>query len=107
MYFFLIFTFNFFLQCPVTPVEIELFHVGDDVNILEPYDGIIARTKRIQSLTKIHGVTIEDTDANIVVLYVSSIILVAYEDPMDGCQCLKETEMSFIWWPKIYLKKLT
>ena len=50
---------------------------------------------------------LEETDANIVVLSVSSNIPVAYEDPMDGCELLKETEKSFIRWPKIYLKKMT
>jgi len=52
-------------------------------------------------------VPLEETDANIVVLSVSSNIPVAYEDPMDGCKRLKETEQSFIRWPKIYLKKMT
>ena len=74
---------------------------------MDPYDGAIAWNGRIQSLTKIHGVPLEETDANIVVLSVSSNIPVAYEDPMDGCKRLKETEQSFIRWPKIYLKKMT
>ena len=69
----------------------ELFLVGDDVNILDPYDGAIVGIGRIQSLTKIHGVPLEETDANIVVLSISSNIPIAYEYPMDGCECLKET----------------
>ena len=102
-----VYFFILFWQCPVTPTETELFLVGDDVNILDPYDGAIAGTGRIQSLTNIHGVPLGETDANIVVLSVSSNIPVAYEDPMDGCERLKETEKSFIRWPKIYLKKMT
>ena len=103
--FFLYLCIFFLEQWPVAPVETGSFHVGDDVNILDPYDGAITGTERIQSLTNIHGVPLEETNANIVVLSISSNIPIAYEDLMDGFESLKETEKSFIRWPKIYLKK--
>ena len=94
MHFFSYICVYFFIllwQCPVTLAETELFHVGDDVNILDPYDGAIIGTGWIQSLTKIHGVPLEEADANIVVLSTSSDIHVEYEYPMNGYERLKET----------------
>ena len=53
----------------------------------------------------IHGVLLNPEDANINVIDVTSNIHVAYEDPIDGCEHMKETVKSFIRWPKKYLRK--
>ena len=45
----------------------------------------------------IHGVPLGLEDANVNVIHVTSNIPLAYDDKIDGCECLKETEISFIW----------
>jgi hypothetical protein len=75
------------------------------VNILDPYDSAISGTGYIQSLTVIHGVPLGLEDANVCVMNVTSNIPLAYEDKIDGYECLKQMERSFIRWPKKYLKK--
>ena len=86
-----------FWQFPLNLVEPEVFHVGDKVNILDPYNGVIARNIRIQLLSMIHRVPLGPKDTNVNVIHVTSNILLAYEHKIDGCECLKETEISFIW----------
>jgi len=75
------------------------------VNILDPYNGVIAGTGYIQSLVVIHGVPLGPEDANVCVINVTSNIPLAYEDKIDGYEHLKHIERSFIQWPKKYLKK--
>ena len=53
----------------------------------------------------IHGVPLGPKDANVNVIHVTSNTPLAYEDKIDGHECLKETEMSFIRWPKKFLGK--
>ena len=51
MYFFCLYLciiFFCFWQFPLTPTECEVFQVGDEVNILDPYDGDIVGTRMIQ-----------------------------------------------------------
>jgi hypothetical protein len=59
------------------------------VNILYPYDSVIIGTGYIQSLSVIHGVPPGLQDANVNVMNVTSNILLAYEDKIDGYEHLK------------------
>ena len=52
----------------------------------------------------IHGVSLDPEDANVNVIHVTSNIPLAYEYKIDGFERLKETEMSFIRWPKKFLE---
>jgi hypothetical protein len=53
----------------------------------------------------IHGAPLGPGEANIIVINVRGNVLIAYEDKIDVCESLKETEMSFIRWSKKYLRK--
>jgi len=68
------------------------------VNILDPYDGAIAKIVRIHSLSKIHGVALGPKDANVNVINVTSNIPLLYEDKIDGCGSLKDKERNFTQW---------
>ena len=74
----------------------EVLQEGENVKILDPYDGDIVGTVRIHSLFVIHGVALGLEDANVNVINVTSNIPLPYEDKIDGCHLLKEKEMSFI-----------
>ena len=94
-----------FLQCSIIPGGHEVLKEGENVKILDPYDGVIASIGRIHSLSVIHGVALGLEDENFNVINVTSNIPLPYEDKIDGCLCFKEKERSFIWWPKKYLEK--
>ena len=53
----------------------------------------------------IHGVPLGPEYAIVNVIHVTSNIPLSYEDTIDGCECLKEAEMSFIQWSKKFLGK--
>ena len=83
----------------------EVLQEGENLKILDPYDGVIADIGRIHSLSVIHRVALGLEDANLNVINVTSNIPLMYEDQIDGCLHLKEKERSFIHWPKKYLEK--
>ena len=93
-----------FLQCSIILRGDEVLREGENVKILDPYDGAIARIGRIHSLSMIHGVALGLEDANVNAINVTSNIPLPYEDKIYGCLCLKEKERSFIRWLKKYLE---